>query len=97
LNSTNCPLLNGLPSLLADIESVLYIVNKLNESKMCSGNSDDKFIALQLLFMESQVRLGCIRFVVYNLINFAVLVDPSVCKLDESTFDIPTIHHVNCQ
>ena len=43
LNSTNYPLLNGLPSFL---ESALFIVNKLNESKVCSGNSDDKFITL---------------------------------------------------
>lgn len=46
LNSINCPLLDGLPSHLMDIKSVLLIVNKLNESKLCVGNPDDKFIEL---------------------------------------------------
>ena len=46
LNLSNCPLLAGLPSYLMDIESVLVIVNKLNESKLCAGNPDDKFVEL---------------------------------------------------
>jgi len=46
LHPSTCPLLEGLPTCLKDMKSILQIMKKLDETEFCQGNPDSKFIEL---------------------------------------------------
>lgn len=46
LNSLNCPMLNVLPSRIKNVAMVKQMMLLIDNSKLCIGNSDAKFIEL---------------------------------------------------
>ena len=46
VDSKICPMLSNLPLCVENMESILLVVQKLNDCRLCVGNQDEKFIKL---------------------------------------------------
>ena len=44
VNMTECPLLDGMPVVINSVSSIINIIKTLNSARVCSGNSEKKFL-----------------------------------------------------